>query len=408
MLIFDIFLSCELVKGSSAVKNQNFLSKNTLTLAVVLALGSFLTACGGGGSDNSTTANTPHTVTPQPVEPKMPAQPISPVVNTPTPPTTNNSGVVINSNQDQAEKVALDLLNDHRQKCGFGKLTINQQLNNTATNHAKYLTYASETNKFTLASHDERLEKFNGQTLINTGENSPYYSGLSVKERLNPTTKGKDAIATIYPYQGFAENIGFSYVDTSNKSYQSDTVKKSQEMLQGLLTAPYHMRSLLSPKFTDIGISYQEATWATSKTNQIIISVLEMVSGLPEGQAITKNSQVLHYPCNDVVTDYQLTHESPNPFGTTRDLEKEPIGQPIYILAPENVKITHASAEISGVATLHQINNGNDINKLLSANEVIFMPDTPLKANMTYQVAYKLTYDNGEQVSNSFSFKTKE
>lgn len=395
------------------MQNQYFPRKNQLTVAMVTVLAFVLTACGGGGSSGSSSSTTSQVTSVQTSD----VQPT--VASTTTITNPQSSSVNATSvNQTQAEKVALNLLNEHRQKCGFGTLTINQNLNNSAINHAKYLAYASETNQFGVASHYEGQQQFsNGEVVQNTGTSSPYYSGYDVKSRLNPSQTGEKAITTTYQYQSVVENIGLSQYSTSEKNYQSDTIENTTSMLQGLLAAPYHMKGLLSPQFSEIGLSYQEAKWTENNTNMPynILSILEIVSASPRGYLSTNTQQVLHYPCDGVTTDYRLDHEDPNPFGSTRDLKQRPIGQPIYVLAPNNVTISHASATLTDNATkstiyLNLLNRDNDPspNKSMSANEVIFMPDTPLKANHKYDVTYHLTYATGERVSKSFSFHTKQ
>ena len=170
------------------------LSNNFFNRAIMLTLlATLLTACGGGGSGNSDSSLTPSSTT-------------SP---TPIPTPTTNSTV---------ELAAIKLLNENRSQCGFGSLTANQNLNLTAMNHASYMASVTETNKQPFASHEERVET----GLLDTGITNPYYSGIDLATRLNPSTLGKKAVSTHYDYQGQGENISLSNFSTKDSSYTID------------------------------------------------------------------------------------------------------------------------------------------------------------------------------------------
>ena len=119
----------------------------------------------------------------------------------------------------------------------------------------------------------------------------------------------------------------------------------------------------------------------------------------------------MNFPCDGVTTDYELRDETPNPFGTTRDLKDHPTGQPVYVLAPFDKTIAEATAAITqngtSIGMIHTLTSLSDPNKLLSKNEVIFIPDLPLKLNTGYQVSYQLVYNDGQKTTNQFTFKTR-
>ena len=320
--------------------------------------------------------------------------------------TTTNTPAVINRNLQRAEDATLAALNKHRQTCNFGKLTANSALNVSAANHADYLAWVTKSNYYPYSAHEEVAQTFT----TDTGITSPYYSGFKLADRLNPTRMGGNAVPTRYAARLSGENLAMAAFATTDGTYVANAEKDAQARLTGLLAAPYHLRALVHPDFTEIGISYRQITWQQDKWHNDV-SLLELVSASPASQASYPNTQLRHYPCEGLTTAYQLDNEQPNPFGTTRDLKKYPIGQPIYVLAPEDKVIEKASAVITGngesIAKIHLLTQQNDPNKTLAKNEVVFMPDKPLTPNTQYQASYQLTYASGETVTNRFSFTTE-
>ena len=372
------------------------LSNNFFNRAIMLTLlATSLTACGGGGSSNSDSSNPIPAPTPTPIPTPIPNP--TPIPTSPNTITPTNSAV---------ELAAIKLLNENRSQCGFGSLTANQNLNLTAMNHANYMASVTETNKQPFASHEEQAET----GLLDTGITNPYYSGIDLATRLNPSTWGEKAVSTHYDYQAQGENISLSNFSTNNSSYTVNDTATVEAMLYNLFAAPYHLRSLVYPQFTEVGLSYQLVKWtANNEINHT--SLLEIVSALPSSQKYIENTKLLNFPCDGVTTDYKLTDETPNPFGTTRDLKYQPIGQPIYVLAPFDKTIAEATATITqngtSIGMIHTLTSLSDPNKLLSKNEVIFIPDLPLKLNTGYQVSYQLVYNDGQKTTNQFTFKTR-
>jgi hypothetical protein len=264
----------------------------------------------------------------------------------------------------------------------------------------------TETNKQPFASHEEQAET----GLLDTGITNPYYSGIDLATRLNPSTLGKKAVSTHYDYQAQGENISLSNFSTKDTSYTVNDTATVEAMLYNLFAAPYHLRSLVYPQFTEVGLSYQLIKWtANNEINHT--SLLEIVSALPSSQKYIENTKLLNFPCDGVTTDYKLTDETPNPFGTTRNLKNQPTGQPVYVLAPFDKTIAEATATITqngtSIGMIHTLTSLSDLNKKLSKNEVIFIPDLPLKPNTGYQVSYQLVYNDGQKTTNQFTFKTR-
>lgn len=361
--------------STNSVKKR-FLTQSLLATVSTLAL----TACGGGGGGS--TATTP------PVQQTPPPVSTNPVATTATP-----------------EMAALALLNQNRSVCGFGTLTTDTSLTNTAINHANYLKAVSESNLTNFASHDEKIET----GFVNTGSSNPYFSGLAVADRLNPTTLGSGAIKTNYDYVSVGENISLSLHGTGSTTEQVDKNATAEKMLTGLFAAPYHIRTLVAPTFTQVGMSYREAKWTTAPY-YYTYSILEAVAARPQTAGNFSNTQLLNYPCEGSVTAEKLTHELPNPI-PGRDLEKFPIGQSVYVLAPAGKTISQASATITTkgvtIGTIHVLTQATDPNHVLQANEAIFVPDQPLGLNTTYTVSYNLLYSDGTTGAKSFNFTTQ-
>lgn len=363
------------------------LSKRTVGLVI---LSSLLVGCGGGGSGRTNASTQP-----------LPALP------SPSPSQTVDTTVT-------PESAALDLLNQNRETCGFGALVRNKALDTTALNHANYMAHVTKTNLYPYASHYEQSDyRSDGTTFTNTGITNPYYSGQTLADRINPTTLGSEAIPTSYKGLGYGENIALTNLSPIASNYVSNSVNNAKDMLTGLFAAPYHIRTLVYHQFNELGLDYQEIKWTANTINNQT-NLLEMVSALSADKTYVKNNKLLNFPCDGVTTAYQLTHEQPNPI-KDRDLEKNPIGQPIYVLAPDDKVITSASATLTengiSIAIPHVILASNDPNNILDKvndrNEAIFMPDQPLKPDTVYVATYQLTYADGETVSRTFSFRTK-
>lgn len=362
---------------TDAKKSRNYLKPTMFTLS--LATLSLLTACGGGGGSSNDSIN-------------------------------NSTTPTVNTDTRMAEAVAFDLLNHNRTQCGFGALTRNPALDITASNHANYMRVVSETNKLAIPTHEEAtLTDNKGATLLNTGVTNPYFSGYALLDRLNPTTLGSNATKTNYAWGGYGENLAMQTVTTSNANFVMNSNLAVQNRMLGLLAAPYHMQGLLVPQFKEVGIGYQEAKWSTNAYH--VGSILEVVTALSKGASLEEPNKTVSYPCEGVVTAYELTNEQPNPFADGRNLEANPVGQPIYVRAPSDKVIQDGSANISyngqSVGYIHKLTASNDINKKLSPNEIVFIPDNKLQPNTTYRVNYSIMFTDGTRENRSFNFVTQ-
>lgn len=380
---------CLIRKSSMAINTliPKF-NKPLLATAVTVGLATLLTACGGGGGSSSSTS--------------------TPSINTQTPSNNPNSTVDVAGAPEQA---TLNLLNYNRTQCGFGALTPNQALNTATSNHANYLKSVSESNQMAFASHNEQAETLsNGVVLSNTGVTNPYYSGLTLGDRLNPTTLGTAAVRTQYPNNGYVENLGMTSIQTTNMNYVVDKVTATENSLRGLFAAPYHMQGLLHPAFKEVGISYQLAQWQNGGY-RTFGNILELAAALPMNSGVTEPTRTLNFPCDNVVTAYELNNEYPNPFGTTRDLATHPVGQPIYVRGVANKAIVAISGTVStngqASSNLYTLTASNDPNKILQPNEAMLIPLNPLQPDTTYQASYQVKFSDGSTENQNFSFRTQ-
>lgn len=396
-----------------SAKPHQFITRS-LTIAVIAGL---LAACGGGGSDSPSS--------PTPTDPKPPESNNDPQLTTPPPVNEDkndgNTPVVVDPKPstppseshglNTSELEVFNRLNQRRESCGFGGLNANDELKKSADNHANYLLYMNKNSTAAFQGHYETpVDDY-------SGIKNPYYSGYQVKDRVQATNNmGTKAQAVNYNYQVLAENLSAlsfnqAYVDVY------DDKQIALKGINGLLAAPYHMASLLSPSFMEVGISYGRDTLKkplTSTDGSSMLgygSVLELVLATPYGKVTKAPTTVLNYPCNDLVgTQYELTHESPNPFGENgRDLAKNPIGQPIYILGQAPISVTnYKMTDAAGNnVELKALTQQNDPNKLLLDNQVILLPLKALKPSQLYQVTYTVSQSGGTPETKSFSFMTK-
>lgn len=325
---------------------------------------------------------------------------------TPTPAPTDQPAA-LSSN----ELAVFNRLNLRRSACGFGGLKAEARLTQAADNHANYLLYMNKNSESSFQGHNEKgVDAY-------SGNKNPYFTGERVTDRIATTANiGAKAKPVNYAYQILAENLSFlSFNDAYFKQMGDEKIALSG--INGLLAAPYHMASLLTPGFTEIGVSYGRdnikvpMTLGDGSQVQGQGSVLEMVLAAPYDNAHSAPNTVLNYPCEGITgTQYELKHESPNPFGAGgRDLAKNPIGQPIYIWGNGNISVTNykMTDAANQPIKLQALTAANDKNGLLNPNQVILMPMTALKPAQSYQVTYSVSVDGGAAQVKSFSFTTK-
>ena len=382
-------------------------------LAAIILSTAFLTACGGGG-DSDSSAND---ATPKPTAPA--ASPDDTSTNQPDDQTDN----VASDNETQAALIASNTFSLARTSCGLGGLSADTALDNIAIQHAKYIKHVfANSTPTTFSPHYENKIA----DIVNvTGDNNPFFRGVSFTDRLLKAKYGNARY-------GVTENIAQSvYYSSVGNIIGSDTVAGS--MAKSLLAAPYHLRSLMLPgsSLTGTGMVTYKPFGKDTANNQGYV----LVNHASATQATKDNTVagIFTYPCQGVSgTVTALYNETPSPVkGTGRDLQTDPIGQPIYVSMPSAQTI-----DISNVK-FHDIQRNMDVpielldyrqdphkNTIyeLPANEAFILPITDnlksctstskkdencgLHGNSDYRVSFDILVDSKAIERESFTFKT--
>lgn len=325
--------------------------KSLLAISISMAL----SACGGGGGDSSAPA--PSTI----------PEAKTPIVTT----------VPVATYAGAEELAAFNLLNAERGRCGFGLLAQNAQLDQAARAHADWGL------KNDLTGHYESPTVTDGWTGVTPGDRAAaagYITSYSVGENL-------------------------SYGNGTS------TLGHGEAGVRGLLSAPYHQFSMLSPAFKDVGISVRSPLDVGSAVSRTHTNVN---LGTQSGYQYLASSEVVTYPCDGTTgTNYQLTGENPNPV-PGRDLVASPLGQPVMVMVRHGQVLSITSASMVKVSnnapiTLRTaITAANDPNNLL-VNEGQYMgyviPDGPLEPSTAYYVTVNGTND-GIPFTRQFTFTT--
>lgn len=382
-----------------------------------------LTACGGGGDSGSSTSIS--SSKPTPSKPTLSEKPINispttnvtvnekkesinsnPIVEQPTAPVGNEFRDLVR--RDKIINLsAFNELNRRRMNCGFPALERSAELDKAATNHADYLIYMEKYSDKDFQGHNEKKE---GSF---SGINNPYYSGENIGNRLKTGNNiGTKAQPVLYNYSIVGENLSYSSANHAYVTNRSD-FEIAQDALIGLLAAPYHMAGLMNPNYTEVGIEYHRDKIRNIYPDGTYGMVLELVSARPNNKAAkTPKQDILTYPCDGSDrTAYKLDNEYPNPI-PSRNLKKNPIGQPIYIRSGNGKPIHVSNYSMKSVSDekieLLPLTKANDPNEKLREYEVILMPSKALKPNTRYTVKYDISINNGSYQTKYINFTTQK
>ena len=350
--------------------------KSTASIHIVrmttLTLAAALTACGGGGGDASNATSAPNATEPS-------QQAIIPIILNVAP-----GSYAANSQ----ELKIFDLINLERNRCGFGKIAQDLNLDKAASMHTKYLI---ENNEY---SHSETMGK-------------PFFSGVNSQNRTSAA--------------GFAgSSIGEGLAASFYRQNEEQKSKSGELNVKNLLSAPFHALSLLSPRQNvGIGHGFQQEGEFERHTTTLNYGTPSTSNGLSIIQDLPKND-VLTYPCEGTVNvERGLFGEVPSPY-PNRDLNVNPIGASIYLAAKSGSNITVTSYELLNVATNKkeslltprygdkEIYPGTN-SKFDSANLmnwVFIAPDKILDQKTSYQAIIKGTV-SGKDFTKSLTFTTK-
>lgn len=428
---------------------------NTLDKRLVAILFStlLLSACGGGGGDSgdSSSNSTPDDETPIVVEDTTPnvVEDTDPsisdevvtdlIVSDPIVADTNtedadaddsdsdvkvDTDAAIPDNIASAALIANNKVSLARTNCGLKGLSIDTDLDKIAIKHANYMTYVFANSSPT--AFDAHTEDKISDILDVTGSNNPFFGGKTLANRL---ANANYANANFSVTENIAQTVYFS---SAGNLVAPDVAALS--MTKSLLAAPYHLRSLMLPSSTLIGTGMTDYTPFNrdSSTNRGYVLVTQAATTSASKDDTTAG--VFTYPCQGVSgTVTALYNESPDPFRGTRNLQTNPIGQPIYVNMPSadtikvsNVEFLDVTRNIKVPVKLLDFSDDpyKNTNFELPANEAFIMPLTDdlkscevfrnqsqsqqcgLYGNSQYRVSFDVLVDNKTMESKSFTFTT--
>lgn len=325
-----------------------------------------LTACGGsGGSDGPLGAG----VT------------ASQVASTPAATTPDLSQPYLAGSEELS---VLTLLNIERQRCGFGILTANTQLDAAARAHADYQI---------INSRNSNLE----DPLVPDG-----FTGIDPKARARAQGY-TNAGAVTDEYEFFTSTIPITSVRGLG-----------QLALRPLLNAPYHLNALMTG-YRDIGIAVRSIQDTGRGVNGAFVQINAAYKA-DVGLQKLGATDVMTYPCEGASNITRiLRNETPNPV-PGRDLSTNPLGSTVYIEVREGntLAITNASFRdgVTGQNVILRVpvTGANDpygpcALGCFKAHQGYIVADTPLQPNTPYIVSISGT-NNGAAFNRTFTFTT--
>lgn len=247
---------------------------------------------------------------------------------------------VITGVQKDAGLLASKIISEQRQICGLNAVGSDNNLNKLAYAQAMYIKYLNENAVIdNVASIDTHYQSSLKSHERFTGTKNPYFSGLSFTDRV---------IAMGYKNAVYGGDENIIQEEIKVRSGLAPTAEVvAQGFVRGLLAAPYHMHTLLAPERNTVGTSLAvynpKNPKSINKKGYVMVSVI----GSTSIGADNKISGVYTYPCEGVTgTLTALYNESPSPVaGTGRDLQSDPIGQPVLIYMPKanSIKVSNIS-----------------------------------------------------------------
>jgi uncharacterized protein YkwD len=267
---------------------------------------------------------------------------------------------------------AYDYLNAQRGACGFGMLQQHVKLDQAAQAHTDYLV----TNNLLLGHYEDQQQ-------FPTG-----FTGVAPSDRI--TAAGYQWTATTEVIAGSRPSLLFGTTD-------------AQARVMELFSVPYHGVAMLR-NYREIGIGYN----GVSPRSTLIFDMA--TSSTMPSQNLASNI-VATYPCNGSAGILAKTYsdETPTPIAG-RNLQTQPIGHPIYLLARASQALSLTSSDLREVGTQTALattvlTQATDANGQLASNEIIVMPTAPLAINTTYRFQAQGT-NNGQPFTVNFTFTT--
>lgn len=395
-------------------------------LSVAILATMTLAACGGGGDGGSSSNEKPPAVNPtNPDKPTTPTNPDKPV----EPPTSNAPELVSISqvgqkNHPNAALAAANLISLERQNCSVNGLSYDKELEAVSVKHAAYIKHVRSNTP--INNMNPHLQQGYVNWGNDTGAGNPYYSGESFIDRL---------VAANYstpPYYA-SENIVQSSASAGNGMVKNPELA-AIDMVRGLLSAPYHLRTIVSPNRSKSGTSLTTYTPYGKSANKDLGYILVDMAASEPNMLPVQLEGITTYPCGGTTgTHTALYTESPDPtLGTGRNLRTDPIGQPVHILVSKAEKIKVSNVRFydtirKTAVPVDMIDLDKDPYKgtgyELPKNEAFILPLTDnlkscegkkggsktncgLMGNTNYEVSFDVLIDDKTMQSKKFTFKT--
>ena len=346
-----------------------------LPASVAITVLFLLTACGGGGGGGSTTVADAAAIAAS----TAPAVPAAPAAASPPVPALVASSYAAGSE----ERDAFNLLNFERSQCGFGTLTQSLQLDAAARAHADYQILNS------VVSHTETVAR-------------PGFTGVFPSDRV---------VAQGYTGFGGVTDEIVALVGTASKT------ALGASGIRGLLSAPYHLRGLVSG-YRDVGVSIRSSADLGTSTPTVVLQINAAYKS-SAGPQLLGSTDINTYPCEGTTgVNRQLTNESPNPV-IGRDLATNPLGTVVYVSVREGNTL---SLSTSSPPSMTQVSNGQAVtlrppvtatsdpyapclDGCFKRHQAYIAADAPLLANTEYRVQMSGT-NSGVPFTRSFVFST--
>lgn len=280
------------------------------------------------------------------------------------------------------ELAAFDLLNAERARCGFSAFAQNAQLDAAARGHADY---QSLNNLFTHVQ--DPVAYPNG------------FTGEVPSDRV---------AAAGYPGAGAVADETVRFVGATRKD------GLGTRGLRDLLSAPYHLRSLMGG-YRDVGISVRSSADVGSSARLVYLQI-NAANKAGTGPQPLAAGEISTYPCEGTIgVNRQLRNESPNPV-PGRDLAVNPLGAVVYVAVQPGNTLRIRSASMTEVQTGRTVTLRPPVTAVNDpyryCREGCFEPhqgylaaDAPLLANAPYQVVLDGS-SNGVAFSRVFTFVT--
>ena len=332
--------------------------KSGTRLISAAALVSLLAAC-GGGSDSAAqpAASTPVAAPPDVVS----AYPVG-----------------------SEELAVYTLLNAERNRCGFGLLAANTQIDAAAKAHADYQLINSRN------SHLEDPSVTEG------------FTGTDPETRIR--AQGYTSVG------GVTDEYAFFTSSSPIRSARG----LGELAIRSLLNAPYHLNGLMTG-FRDVGIAVRSTADIGKGANGAFVQINAAYKA-SAGLQLLAAADVKTYPCDGATgISRLLSNESPNPV-PGRDLNANPLGSAVYIAVREGNRLAITTASITEGATGQNVilrvpvTSSNDpygpcSTGCFKANQAYIVADAPLRPDNAYIVRITGT-NNGAAFNRTFTFVT--